>query len=120
VNRRRRQAILVAGLASGLGGGYLLLGQVGRFEPGIVAGRGFIALAAVIFGGWTLRGALAGCLLFGSVLSFRLTLPGLGYKLNNEMLSSLPFLVTIIGMALFAHVVRQPAALARPFIRGLK
>ena len=120
VNRRRRQAILVAGLASGLGGGYLLLGQVGRFEPGIVAGRGFIALVAVIFGGWTLRGALAGCLLFGSVLSFRLTLPGLGYKLNNEMLSSLPFLVTIIGMALFAHVVRQPAALARPFIRGLK
>ena len=95
VNRRRRQAILVAGL-------------------------GFIALVAVIFGGWTLRGALAGCLLFGSVLSFRLTLPGLGYKLNNEMLSSLPFLVTIIAMALFAHVVRQPAALARPFIRGLK
>lgn len=120
VNRRRRQAILVAGLGSGLGGGYLLLGQVGRFEPGIVAGRGFIALVAVIFGGWTLRGALAGCLLFGSVLSFRLTLPGLGYKLNNEMLSSLPFLVTIITMALFAHVVRQPGALARPFIRGLK
>jgi len=120
VNRRRRQAIYLGGLSAGLGGGYLLLGQVGRFDPGIVAGRGFIALVAVIFGGWTLRGAILGCLLFGSVLSFRLTLPGLGYELNNEMLSSLPALVTIVAMALFAHAVRQPEALARPFIRGLK
>ena len=47
-------------------------------------------------------------------------LPGLGYELNNEMLSSLPSLVTIAAMALFAHAVRQPEALARPFIRGLK
>ena len=75
VNRRRRQSIYLGGLSAGLGGGYLLLGQVGRFDPGIVAGRGFIALVAVIFGGWTLRGAIFGCLLFGSVLSFRLTLP---------------------------------------------
>jgi len=120
VNRRRRQSIYLGGLSAGLGGGYLLLGQVGRFDPGIVAGRGFIALVAVIFGGWTLRGAIFGCLLFGSVLSFRLTLPGLGYDLNNEMLSSLPSLVTIAAMALFAHAVRQPEALARPFIRGLK
>ncbi len=120
VNRRRRQAIYLAGLTSGLGGGYLVLGQVGRFEDSIVGGRGFIAIAAVIFGGWTLRGTIAGCLLFATVLSFRLSLPGLGYSVNNELLSSLPFLVTILGMAVFAHRVRAPAALARPFLRGLK
>ena len=120
VNKRRRESIYYAGLCSGMGGAYLLLGQVGRFDDGIVAGRGFIALVAVIFGGWTLRGTILGCLLFGSVLSFRLTLPGLGYKLNSELMSSLPFLVTIIAMTAFARRVRPPGSLARPFVRGLK
>jgi len=120
VNLRRRQSIYVAGLTSGLGGAYLSLALVGSFEDSIVGGRGFIAIAAVIFGGWTLRGTVAGCLLFGSVLSFRLSLPVLGYNLNNELLTSLPFIATIVGMALFAHRVRPPAALARPFIRGLQ
>ncbi|CAI8364251.1 MAG: Autoinducer 2 import system permease protein LsrD [Acidimicrobiaceae bacterium] len=120
VNKRRRQSIYYAGLCSGMGGAYLLLGQVGRFDDGIVAGRGFIALVAVIFGGWTLRGTILGCLLFGSVLSFRLTLPGLGYQLNSELMSSLPFLVTIIAMTAFARRVRPPGSLARPFVRGLK
>ena len=120
VNKRRRQSIYFAGLCSGLGGAYLLLGQVGRFDDGIVAGRGFIAIVAVIFGGWTLRGTIFGCLLFGSVLSFRLTLPGLGYELNTELMSSLPFLVTIIAMTAFARRVKPPGSLARPFVRGLK
>jgi len=120
VNKRRRESIYFAGVCSGMGGAYLLLGQVGRFDDGIVAGRGFIALVAVIFGGWTLRGTIFGCLLFGSVLSFRLTLPGLGYVLNTELMSSLPFLVTIVAMAAFAHKVRPPGSLARPFVRGLK
>lgn len=120
VNRRRRQSIYVAGLTSGLGGAVLLLGQVGRFEETIVNGQGFIAIAAVIFGGWTLRGALFGCLLFGAVNSFRLTLPPLGYKINSELLSSLPYVVTIVTVAIIATYARPPAALARPFIRDLE
>ncbi len=120
VNLRRRQAILLCGALAGLGGAYLLLGQVGRFDDGMVSGRGFIAVVAVIFGGWTLRGTILGCLLFGTVLSFRLTLPALGYELNTELLSSLPFLVTILAMALFARRVRRPQALALPFVRGLR
>ena len=116
---RRRQAIYVAGITSGLGGAYLLLGQVGRFEDSIAGGQGFIAIAAVIFGGWTLRGAMLGCLLFGMVNSFRLTLPVLGYQVNSELLSSLPFLVTILAVAIIATKARQPAALTRPFVRGL-
>ncbi|MFP5489380.1 MAG: ABC transporter permease [Acidimicrobiia bacterium] len=120
VNKRRRQGIYVAGITAGMGGAYLVLGAVGQFEDSIVGGRGFIALIAVIFGGWTLRGTLAGCLLFGAVLSFRLSLPALGYELNGDLLSSLPFVVTIIAMSVFASRVRPPAALAQPFIRGLK
>ena len=121
VNRLRRQTIYYAGLTAGLGGAYLVFVQVGRFDPGIVAGRGFIAIAAVIFGGWTLRGTVAGCVVFATALSFRLSLQVLGFdQVNSEFLQALPFLVTIFGMALFATRVRPPAALARPFIRGLK
>jgi ABC-type uncharacterized transport system permease subunit len=120
VNKRRRQAIYYAGFTSGLGGAFLILVQVGQFEDSIVGGRGFIAIAAVIFGGWTIRGTIAGCILFAGALSFRLSIQGLGYQLNSELLQSLPFLVTIVGMAFFAHRVRPPAALAQPFVRGLK
>ncbi|MFV2040210.1 MAG: ABC transporter permease, partial [Acidimicrobiales bacterium] len=120
VNKRRRQTIYYAGLTSGLGGAFLILVQVGRFEDSIVGGRGFIAIAAVIFGGWTLKGTIAGCLLFAGALSFRLSIQGLGYQVNSEFLQALPFLVTILGMAIFAHRVRAPSALAQPFVRGLK
>jgi len=121
VNARRRQTILYAGLLSGVGGAVYLFGQVGRFESSNIGGKGIIAIAAVIFGGWTLRGALAGCLLFGYVDALRLNLPMiLGYGLNSQLLASLPFLATIVVMLLFARQTRQPAALARPFVRGLK
>ena len=120
VNLRRRQTIYLAGLTSGLGGAYFLLSVTGRFEDSIIGGRGFIAIVAVIFGGWTLRGTVAGCVLFGAVLSFRLSLPQQNYELNNELLSALPYIVTIAAMALFATRVRPPSALTRPFLRGLK
>jgi simple sugar transport system permease protein len=119
VNKRRRQSIYVAGLTAGLGGGYLVLGQVGRFEDAIVGGQGFIAIAAVIFGGWTLRGVIGGCVLFGTVNSFRLTLPTVGHELNSELLSAAPFVVTIVTVSFFAYRTREPRALARPFVRGL-
>ena len=120
VNKRRRQSIYYAGLTCGLGGAFFLFGHVGPFENTIVGGRGFIAIAAVIFGGWTLRGTLAGCVIFAGALSFRISIQLLGYDINSELLQALPFIVTIAGMAIFAHRVRAPAALARPFIRGLR
>ena len=120
VNKRRRQSIYYAGFTAGLGGWFLIFGHVVLFEDSIVGGRGFIAIAAVIFGGWTLQGTVAGCVLFAGALSFKLSIQGLGYEVNSELLQSLPFLVTLLGMAVFAHRVRPPAALAQPFVRGLK
>jgi simple sugar transport system permease protein len=119
VNKRRREGVYISGLTSGLGGGYLLLGQIGLFDNSLVGGRGFIAIAAVIFGGWRLRGAIAGCLLFGTVDSFRTSIQVAGHKVNAELLQSLPYVVTILTVAFFAHRHRPPAALARPFERGL-
>jgi ABC-type uncharacterized transport system permease subunit len=121
VNRLRRQTIYLTGVLSGLGGGYFLFARSGRFEESLIGGRGFIAIAAVIFGGWTLKGTVAGCLAFGLVGSFVLTIPSLGYKsIDSSFLAMAPNVVTVVAMAVFAKRVRQPAALARPFIRGLR
>lgn len=120
VNKRRRQAIYFAGLTSGLGGAFLVFVQVGRFEENIVSGRGFIAIAAVIFGGWTLRGTISGCVVFALALSLRLQLPNFYDGVPTELLQAFPFLITILAMAIFAKRVRPPQALARPFVRGLK
>ena len=109
------------GCTAGVGGGYFLFARAGRFEDSLIGGRGFIAIAAVIFGGWTLKGTVAGCLLFGLVGSFALTIPSLGYQsIDPAFLAIAPAIVTIGAMAVFAKRVRQPAALARPFVRGLK
>jgi general nucleoside transport system permease protein len=121
VNRIRRQTTYLAGALAGLGGGYFLFARAGRFEDSLIGGRGFIAIAAVIFGGWTLKGAVGGCLLFGIVGSFVLTIPGLGFKgIDPAFLAMAPSVITLLAMAVFAKRVRQPSALARPFIRGLK
>jgi len=121
VNRLRRQAIYLAGITAGIGGGYFLFARSGRFEDSLIGGRGYIAIAAVIFGGWTLKGTVGGCVLFGLVGSFALTIPSLGYEgVDPAFLAIAPAVVTILAMAIFAKRVRQPGALARPFVRGLK
>ncbi len=119
VNRRRRQAIYVCGACAGLGGVFLTLGQTGAFAADGVSGRGFIALAAVIFGGWTLRGTLAGALVFGFFDALRFALPSLGYAVNPQLLAALPYVMALATMLAFAHRTRAPAALGRPFVRGI-
>lgn len=119
VNKRRRQTLMFCGLLSGVGGAYLVVCEVGSFNSGMTAGRGFIVIAAVIFGGWTLRGAILGCLLFGGADALRLALPALGYSITPELLIAAPYLLALLAMMFFAKRNRQPGALAQPFERGL-
>ncbi|MDJ0959428.1 MAG: ABC transporter permease [Acidimicrobiia bacterium] len=120
VNKRRREAIYYGGILAGLGGAFLVLGQVGSFDTGAVGGRGFIAIAAVYFGGWRLGGVLLGSFLFGLADAFRLALPVLGYSLNAQFLAAFPYLLTLVVMYAITKQFRQPAALAQPFVRGLR
>ena len=120
VNKRRRQAIAYGGLLAGLGGAFLVLGQVGSFDTAAVGGRGFIAIAAVYFGGWTLGGTLLGALVFGFADAFRLAVPVLGYQFNAQLLAALPYVLTLVVMVAITKQLRQPAALAQPFVRGLR
>jgi general nucleoside transport system permease protein len=118
VNRRRRQALMWCGALSGFGGAFLAVGEVGSFTGNMTAGRGYIVIAAVIFGGWTLRGTIAGCLLFGGADALRLALPAIGYTLNAQLLIAAPYVLPLLVMCFFAARVRQPGALAQPFERG--
>jgi general nucleoside transport system permease protein len=119
VNKRRRQTVYICGLFCGLAGAYLTLGQTGNFGANGVEGRGFLALAAVIFGGWALKGAIGGALLFGAFQAAGSVFQALGYKANPQLLLSMPFIMAMITMAVLAARSRKPAALARPFVRGL-
>jgi simple sugar transport system permease protein len=119
VNKRRRQAVYICGLFGGLAGAYLTLGQTGSFAAGGVSGRGFLALAAVIFGGWALKGAIGGALVFGAFQASTSVFQALGYRANPQFLTALPYLIALGTMLVLAHRSRAPAALSRPFVRGL-
>lgn len=118
VNVRRRQAIYWAGCLAGLGGAALSLGEVGGFNDNITAGQGFVVLAAVIFGGWTLRGTLTGCVLFGLADSLRLALPAIGYSITPQLLIAMPYLVALTAMVIFVRRQRRPGALGVQFVHG--
>ncbi|GII94642.1 ABC transporter permease [Sinosporangium siamense] len=119
VNKRRRQALMICGVLAGFGGAYLAVAEVGTFNQNMTAGRGYMVIAAVIFGGWLLRGTLAGVLVFGAADAMRLALPALGYELNPQFLIASPYLLALIAMTFFAKSHRGPAALGQPFVRGI-
>jgi simple sugar transport system permease protein len=116
---RQRQAIYICGVMSGLGGAYLAVAEVGTFNQNMTVGRGFIAIAAVIFGGWTLRGTVAGCLLFGVADALRLALPAIGFEITAQALIMAPYVAALGAMLILARHHRQPAALAATFERGI-
>ncbi|MFJ8494903.1 ABC transporter permease [Streptomyces sp. NPDC094038] len=118
VNLRRRQALLWCGAMAGLGGAYLAVGEVGSFNQNMTAGRGYIVIAAVIFGAWRLGRTLLGCLVFGVSDALRLALPPLGITLNAQLLVAAPYVLALLAMLLFTTQHREPAALGRPFERG--
>lgn len=118
VNHRRRQALLWCGALAGLGGAYLAVGEVGSFNQNMTAGRGYIVIAAVIFGAWRLGRTMLGCLLFGLSDAMRLALPALGVTLNTQLLIAAPYLLALLAMLLFTTAHREPRALGRPFERG--
>ena len=117
VYRVRYAAVILSGMLAALGGAYLSIGFVGSFGQSMTAGRGFIALAAVIFGKWRPYGAFAACLLFGfsSGLADRLQSVA-GTSVN--LLSTLPYVLTLIALVGLVGRSRAPAADGQPYIKG--
>lgn len=111
VNRYRYINTTIGGMLAGLAGGFLVLEAVGQFQEGMTAGRGFISLAAMIFGNWNPFGALGASLLFGytQALQNELLLAGVT-TIPRQFVSMLPYVVTIIAVSGFVGRVRPPAA----------
>lgn len=118
VFRMRYLALVLAGGLMGLAGAFLSLAQLGAFTFGIIAGRGWIAIALVIFGNWDPLKVLLGALLFGLVQAIQLRLQAEGVTLvPYEVFIALPYLVTILALAVAGRNADYPAALLKPYER---
>lgn len=111
VNRYRYVNTSLGGMMAGLAGAFLVLEAVGQFQEGMTAGRGFISLAAMIFGNWNPFGALGAAILFGytQALQNELLLAGVT-QVPRQFISMLPYIVTMIAVSGFVGRVRPPAA----------
>ncbi len=107
--------VVAGGMIAGLAGAFLTLQAVGTFEKLMSNGRGFIALAAMIFGKWTPGGALAAALLFGfaEALGVRLQIENIGVP--YQFLGMLPYILTIIILAGVVGRATAPAAVGKPY-----
>jgi general nucleoside transport system permease protein len=117
----RYAAVILSGLLAGLGGAYLSFGFGNAFNENMTAGRGYIALAAVIFGNWRPFGAFGACLLFGfsSALALRLQgSPLLPSDLASaNLLQTLPYVLTLVALVGVIGRSRGPAAAGRPYVK---
>jgi len=116
VYRMRYFNVIIGGMIAGLGGAFLTLEAVGSFERLITNGRGFISLAAVIFGKWNPFGAWTAALLFGfaNALQTQLQFSGV-LDIPHEFIGMLPYLLTVLVLAGFVGRARPPAALGQPY-----
>jgi general nucleoside transport system permease protein len=112
----RYAAVLLSGVLAALGGAYLSIGYLGSFSENMTAGRGYIALAAVIFGNWRPFGAFGAALLFGgsTALSFRLAQP---WGSASVLFQALPYVLTLIAVAGVIGRSVPPAAVGRPYVK---
>jgi ABC-type uncharacterized transport system permease subunit len=117
VTARRYLAVVFGGMMAGLGGAFLTLASAGLFVPDISGGRGWIALAIVIFGSWKPTRILLGALFFGLIDSFQLSLQAVGVALPYQLLLALPYLLTIAALVVNRSRSQAPISLGKPYYR---
>jgi len=118
VNQIRYLTLCTGGVLSGIGGASLSIALINLFQEGMTNGIGFIAVALVYFGGWRPSGVLAGSLLFSFVNALQLWIQVKGINLPSNIAVMMPYVLTILVLALAKQRSRQPAALTKPFQRG--
>ena len=120
VNKLRFKNVMLAGLVAGTGGAYFTVGAVGPFSKEMTAGAGFIALACLIFGKWTPKGAIMAALFFGFANNLQGNLSIIGTTIPSEFMLMIPYVATIIAVSGVVGRVRAPAADGIPYSRGNK
>ena len=117
VYRLRWEALLIAGVLTGLAGAYLTLAYTNTFVEGISAGRGFVALAVVIVGRWNAYGIAAASILFGAAMGVQFALQAAGAALPYQLFLALPYALTLIVLALVGGQAQAPSALGERYVR---
>ncbi len=121
VARTRYMALIIAGVLCGMAGAYLSTAHGSGFVREMTAGKGYIALAAMIFGKWQPRGALLACLLFGFLEAVASRLQGIDVPLIGEapvdLILALPYLLTVILLAGFVGKALPPRAIGEPYVK---
>jgi len=115
VFRVRYISVLISGAIAGLAGSYMSIGAAGRFNEGMTAGKGFLGLAAMIFGNWNPFGAYLGALIFGFFDSWQEKLSILQVGIPVDLLGMAPYIATMIVLAGFVGRSRMPAADGQPY-----
>jgi simple sugar transport system permease protein len=114
----RYTAVTLGGVLAGIAGASLSISLLGIFQENLTNGMGFIAVALVYFGSWKPVGVLVGALLFSIVNALQLWVQVLNLNIPSDMAVMLPYLLTIIALALPFRRSLQPAMLTKPFTRG--
>ena len=117
VYRMRYLCVIFSGILAGLGGSVTTLSVVSQFSPSAISGQGFIALAAVIFGKWTALGAYFACLFFAFAQALAVTFGGADF-IPSELLSTLPYVLTILILVFLVGRSASPKANGKPYIKG--
>jgi simple sugar transport system permease protein len=118
IARVRYATVTLGGVLSSVAGASLSIALLNVFQQNLTSGMGFIAVALVYFGGWSPLGALAGSLLFSTVNALQNWIQVLGIPIAPDFALMLPYVLTIVMLAVPFRKARQPAALTKPFERG--
>ncbi|ABY22077.1 nucleoside transport system permease protein [Renibacterium salmoninarum ATCC 33209] len=118
VNRTRFWNVLLGGAVAGVGGSFFTLVAVDSFSKDMSGGRGYIALAALIFGRWNPIGAFLAALLFGFTDNLQQIITIIGSPVPGQFMAMLPYLLTIIAVAGLVGRSRPPAASGEPYVKG--
>lgn len=116
VVRMRFAGVLISGALAALGGAYLSVGQNSLFTRNMTAGRGFIALAALIFGKWNPVGAFLACVLFGFAEAVAIRMQGT-VNIPNQFIQLIPYILTIVVLAGLIRRATPPKALGIPYVK---
>ena len=120
VVRMRYTALIIGGLLAGIGGTYLAVAQTTQFIPNMSAGKGFMALAALVFGKWRPWNAMAACLLFGFLDAVAIRLQGVSigdFPIPVQAIEALPYILTVFLLAGFIGKAVAPKALGTPYVK---
>ena len=117
VYKVRYACVILSGFLAGLGGAFVTLATVNQFRPAVIVGQGFIAIAAVIFGKFTPQGTTLACLLFGLCSGIK-SLASMSNAVSPNLISMIPYVVTIVALILFVGRANAPAANGKPFVKA--